>query len=209
MAQTHPAFENPDDRAAARAASGRPSRLLVLLPILGFIGLTAVFVAGLNFDPHLVPSPLIGRRVPRFALPPAADHKRGLSSADLKGRVTLVNVFASWCVACRDEHPLLLALKGQGIVPIEGIDYKDTPADAARWLSAMGDPYNRIGADASGRVAIDWGVYGVPETFLIGPDGHIAYKQVGPITVQVLEHKILPLVAQLRKGLHPRAGTGG
>jgi cytochrome c biogenesis protein CcmG/thiol:disulfide interchange protein DsbE len=209
MAEMHtPAFESPDDAAAAHTPPRRPSRLLFALPVLAFIGLAITFIAGLNYDPHLVPSPLIGRRVPSFDLPPVGGHKRGLSSADLKGRVSLVNVFASWCVSCRDEHPLLLALKQKGIVPIEGIDYKDAPADAARWLAAMGDPYSRIGADVTGRVAIDWGVYGVPETFVVGPDGHIAYKQVGPVTVQVLERKILPLVAALRRGLHPRAGTG-
>lgn len=209
MAETHPAFETPDETAPARVPPRRLSRLLFLLPVLAFLGLAATFIAGLNDDPRLVPSPLIGKEVPSFDLPPAAGQRRGLSSADLKGRVTLVNVFASWCVSCRDEHALLLALKRQGSVPIDGIDYKDTPANAAQWLAARGDPYDRIGADTTGRVAIDWGVYGVPETFLIGPDGHIAYKQVGPVTAQVLERKILPLVAQLRAGLHPRGGTGG
>lgn len=209
MAEMHPAFETPDEAVPARVPPRRLSRLLFLLPVLVFIGLAVTFIAGLKDDPRLVPSPLIGKEAPSFDLPPAAGQTRGLSSADLKGRVTLVNVFASWCVACRDEHALLLALKQQGSVPIEGIDYKDAPADAAQWLAAMGDPYDRIGADATGRVAIDWGVYGVPETFLVGPDGHIAYKQVGPVTAQVLRRKILPLVAQLRAGLHPRAGTGG
>ena len=209
MADTHPACDIPDSGTPPRAASRRFSRLLFVVPVVLFVGLALTFIAGLHYNPSLVPSPLIGRKVPRFDLPPVAGHKRGLSSADLKGQVTLVNVFASWCVACRDEHPLLLALKEQGIVPIAGIDYKDAPADAARWLAAMGNPYGRIGADVSGRVAIDWGVYGVPETFVVGPDGKIAYKQVGPVTPQVLKDKILPFVAELRKGLHPRAGTGG
>ncbi|MGH7109871.1 MAG: DsbE family thiol:disulfide interchange protein [Stellaceae bacterium] len=209
MADTHRALETPNDAAPARAPSRRPARLVFLLPVIAFVGLAATFIAGLHYDPSLVPSPLIGKPVPRFDLPPVEGNKLGLSSADLKGQVTLVNVFASWCVSCRDEQPVLMALKQQGSVPIDGIDYKDTPANAAQWLAAMGNPYNRIGADPSGRVAIDWGVYGVPETFLIGPEGKIAYKQVGPVTAQVLEHKILPLVAQLRAGLHPRAGTGG
>ncbi len=204
-----PATQSPDPSAAGNAAPRRPWRLLFLLPVLAFVGLVVTFVAGLDTDPRLVPSPLIGKPAPRFDLPPVAGQKLGLSSADLRGRVSLVNIFASWCVSCRDEHPLLLALKQQGIVPIEGIDYKDAPADAARWLAAMGDPYSRIGADLSGRVAIDWGVYGVPETFVVGPDGRIAYKQIGPITVDALEHKILPLVAELRRRTHPGPASGG
>jgi cytochrome c biogenesis protein CcmG/thiol:disulfide interchange protein DsbE len=204
-----PALPNPDQSAAASAPPRRGSRLWFALPVLAVVGLVVTFIAGLNYDPRLVPSPLVGKPAPAFDLPPVAGRKLGLSSADLRGQVSLVNVFASWCVSCRDEHPLLLALKQQHIVPIEGIDYKDAPADAARWLAAMGDPYNRIGADQSGRVAIDWGVYGVPETFVVGPDGRIAYKQVGPITPQALTQKILPLVAALRRGLHPAAGTGG
>ncbi|HJU15789.1 MAG TPA: DsbE family thiol:disulfide interchange protein [Stellaceae bacterium] len=196
---------SPDPPAAPR----RLSRLWFVLPVLAFIGLVATFIAGLNYDPRLVPSPLVGKPAPAFSLPPAANQTRGLSSADLRGKVTLVNVFASWCVSCRDEHPLLMALKQQGIVPIAGIDYKDTPADAARWLAAMGDPYNRIGADATGRTAIDWGVYGVPESFLVGPDGRIAYKQIGPITPEALQHKILPLAAELRRHARPAPAAGG
>jgi cytochrome c biogenesis protein CcmG/thiol:disulfide interchange protein DsbE len=204
-----PALPSSDEAAADGAAARRHSRLLFALPVLAFVGLVITFLAGLGRDPSLVPSPLVGRHVPAFTLPPLAGRKRGLSSADLVGQVSLVNVFASWCLACRDEHPLLLALKQQGIVPIAGIDYKDAPADAARWLAAAGDPYSRIGADLSGRVAIDWGVYGVPETFVVGPDGRVAYKQVGPITPAVLTGKILPLIARLRRGQHVVAGTGG
>ena len=201
-----PAFDNPDDTAAAPR---RASRLFFVAPALAFVGLVITFIAGLHYDPSLVPSPLIGKHAPSFDLPPLPGHKYGLSSADLIGQVSLVNVFASWCVSCRDEQPLLVALKQQQIVPIDGIDYEDKPVDADRWLAAMGNPYGRIGSDTTGRVAINWGVYGVPETFLVGPDGRIAYKQVGPITPQVLTEKILPLVAELRKGLHPTAGTGG
>lgn len=204
-----PASQSPDEPAAENIAPRYPWRLLFVLPVMAFVGLVVTFVAGLDNDPRLVPSPLIGKPAPSFALPPVAGRKSGLSSADLRGQVSLVNVFASWCVACRDEHPLLLALKQQGIVPIEGIDYKDAPADAARWLTMMGDPYSRIGADVSGRVAIDWGVYGVPETFVVGPDGHIAYKQIGPITLEALEHKILPLVAELRRHARPGSASGG
>ncbi len=115
-----------------------------------------------------------------------------------RGDVSLVNVFASWCLACREEHPLLMRVKAQGLVPIHRLDYKDKPDDAARWLDTMGDPYTRTGADLDGRVAIDWGVYGVPETYVIDRQGRIAFKQIGPISEQTLTQTILPLTARLR-----------
>src|SRR5690606_16548335 len=118
--------------------------------------------------PSNLPSTLISKPVPDFALPPVKGRTLGLSSTDLKGEVSLVNVFASWCVACRAEHPLFMKLAAQGTVPLHGLNYKDQPDDAAKWLDSLGDPYTRTGADISGRVAIDWGVYGVPETFVIG-----------------------------------------
>jgi cytochrome c biogenesis protein CcmG/thiol:disulfide interchange protein DsbE len=121
-----------------------------------------------------------------------------LASTDLRGNVSLVNVFASWCVACRQEHPLLVALKVRGDVPVHGLNYKDQPDDAAAWLNALGDPYSRTGADIDGRVGLDWGVYGVPETFVIDAQGHIAFKHIGPINESILEEKILPLVRELR-----------
>ena len=154
-----------------------------------------------------MPSPLIGKPVPEFSLPPVKGHALGLSSADLEGRVSLVNVFASWCVSCREEHPLLMQLKAQRTVPIYGIDYKDKPDDAAAWLSRMGDPYARTGADLDGRVAIDWGVYGVPETFVVDRRGRIAFKQIGPITAKALRQKILPLIARLRAS-RPMTASG-
>ena len=165
------------------------------------------FVMGLGRDPKLVPSPLIGKPVPDFALPSVKGRSLGLSSSNLKGEVSLVNVFASWCVACREEHPVLMRLKAQGTVPIHGLNYKDKPDDAARWLDGMGDPYTRTGADIGGRVAIDWGVYGVPETFVVDARGRIAFQQVGPITPETLDGTILPLVAGLRADLP--AGSGG
>ncbi|MGH6894850.1 MAG: DsbE family thiol:disulfide interchange protein, partial [Dongiaceae bacterium] len=112
---------------------------------------------------------------------------------------SLVNVFASWCVACRYEHPIFLRLKQTGVVPIHGIDYKDKPEDAAAWLDELGDPYVRTGADLDGRVGIDWGVAGVPETFIIDSEGRVAYKQIGPITQEALDDTILPLIDRLRK----------
>jgi len=181
------------------AANRRSGWLRYLVPIAIFAALILTFGYGLYQDPRTIPSALIGQPVPTFSLPPVKGRTLGLSSADLVGEVSLVNVFASWCVECRVEHPLLLRLKAGGIVPIDGIDYKDSPDDAARWLNTFGDPYTRTGADLNGRVAIDWGVYGVPETFVITKDGRIAYKQIGPLSSESLEGKILPLVKRLQR----------
>jgi cytochrome c biogenesis protein CcmG/thiol:disulfide interchange protein DsbE len=175
----------------------------LLIPLLLFVGLVVALAIGLTLNPREVPSPLIGKPVPAFALPPVKGRALGLSSPDLKGEVSLVNVFASWCVACREEHPILMNLRREGFVPIHGLNYKDRPEDAARWLDTLGDAYTRTGADLDGRVAIDWGVYGVPETFVVDRDGRIAYKRIGPITADVLEQKLRPLIASLRTG-----GTG-
>jgi cytochrome c biogenesis protein CcmG, thiol:disulfide interchange protein DsbE len=175
------------------------SRLRYGLPIAIFGALALVLAWGLNRDPRMVPSALIGRPVPRFDLPPVKGRTLGLSSADLVGQVSLVNVFASWCVECRVEHPLLLRLKAGNVAPINGIDYKDSPGDAERWLSTFGDPYARTGADLKGRVAIDWGVYGVPETYVITKDGRISYKQIGPLSADILKETILPLIRRLRQ----------
>lgn len=172
----------------------------LLMPLLLFAGVVAVLAIGLTLNPREVPSPLIGKPVPEFALPAVKGRTLGLSGADLKGEVSLVNVFASWCVACRDEHPILMNLRSEGFVPIHGLNYKDRPEDAARWLDTLGDPYTRTGADLDGRVGIDWGVYGVPETFVVDRDGRIAYKHIGPVTPEVLEQKLRPLIAGLRTG---------
>ncbi len=174
-------------------------RILYLLPLLTFIGLAIALVLGLTHSPGRIPSALIGKPVPEFALPPVKGRTLGLASSDLSGEVSLVNVFASWCVACREEHPVFMQLRAEGVVPIHGLNYKDQPDDAARWLNTMGDPYRRTGADISGRVAIDWGVYGVPETFVITKDGRIAYKHIGAVTPEALDHAILPLVRRLRE----------
>ena len=176
----------------------RKLRLVFLLPAGAFLGLMVAFGVSLHRDPSILPSALIGKPVPVFSLPPVQGRALGLSSDDLKGEVSLVNVFASWCVACREEHPLLMHLKAQGVVPIYGINYKDKPEDAARWLDTMGDPYTRTGADRDGRVAIDWGVYGVPETYVVDRAGRIAFKQIGPVNEQVLSETILPLITRLR-----------
>ena len=174
-------------------------RLGFLVPVLVFMALVVILGIGLTLDPRIVPSPLIGKPVPEFSLPPVKGRSLALASSDLKGEVSLVNVFASWCVACREEHPIFMDLRKRGVVPIHGLNYKDKPDDAARWLDELGDPYTRTGADLDGRVAIDWGVYGVPETFLIDREGRIAYKQIGPITPQILEEKILPMLRRLKQ----------
>jgi cytochrome c biogenesis protein CcmG, thiol:disulfide interchange protein DsbE len=161
--------------------------------------LAGLLASGLGRDASLLPSTLIGRGAPKFDLPPVQGRVLGLANTDLLGEVSLVNVFASWCVACRAEHPLLMQLARDKTVPVHGLNYKDAPDDAARWLNATGDPYTRTGADRDGRVAIDWGVYGVPETFVVGMGGIIAYKQIGPLTQEALADTILPLVARLRQ----------
>jgi cytochrome c biogenesis protein CcmG/thiol:disulfide interchange protein DsbE len=194
-----PAEMAPDDAGRVRRpARGWGSRLLLFGPAAIFLGVIAAFVFGLERDLNTLPSPLMGKPVPEFSLPPVKGRTLGLATGDLKGEVSLVNVFASWCLACREEHPVLMRLQAQGDLPLYGLNYKDKPEDGARWLDEMGDPYARTGADLDGKVAIDWGVYGVPETFLVDAQGRIAFKQVGPITPQIVENTILPLAARLR-----------
>ena len=187
-----------DVLATTAPAPATKRRLAAYIPLAVF-GVMAVFLGiGLTMNPRDIPSPLIGKQVPNFELPPVKGRTLGLATADLKGQVGLVNVFASWCVACREEHPVLMDLGRKGIVPIHGLNYKDKPDDAQAWLDELGDPYTRTGADISGRVAIDWGVYGVPETFAVDRNGIIAYKQIGPITPKILEDTILPLIRKLQ-----------
>ncbi len=173
-------------------------RLAVLLPVMVFVALAVLLGWGLTRNASDIPSALINKPVPEFSLPPVQGRTLGLSSGDLRGEVSLVNVFASWCLACREEHPVFMQLAKSGTVPLHGLNYKDQPDDAARWLDTDGDPYTRTGADLTGRVAIDWGVYGVPETFLVSADGRIVYKHIGAVTDEALEKTILPLVARLR-----------
>ena len=175
------------------------SRLMALVPLAVVLILGFFLAVGLTLKPREIPSPLIGKPVPEFSLPPVQGRALGLSSADLKGEVSLVNVFASWCVPCRLEHPLLVDLRDKGIVAVYGLNYKDRPADAEKWLNELGDPYTRTGADIDGRVAIDWGVYGVPETFVVDKTGRIAYKVIGQLTPQLLQETVLPLIRELRK----------
>lgn len=185
--------------AASETSPRRTRRFVILIPLAAFLGLVIALAWGLTRDPSTIPSALIGKPVPQFTLPPVKGRALGLSSDDLRGEVSLVNVFASWCVACREEHPVFMQMKAENLVPIHGLNYKDQPDNAARWLNTMGDPYTRTGADINGRVAIDWGVYGVPETFVITKDGHIAYKHIGAVTPKVLKETLLPLIRRLQQ----------
>lgn len=164
-------------------------RLVVLVPLLAFLALAALFLFRLSAgDPSVIPSALIGHPVPQTNLPPLAGLERngtpvpGLDPASFKGAVTIVNVWASWCIPCHDEAPLLLQLAQDARVRVVGINYKDDPDNARRFLGRYGDPFAAAGADRNGRAVIEWGVYGVPETFVVGRDARIAYKLVGPIT---------------------------
>jgi len=172
-------------------------RLFLIVPVLVFLGLVVIFFLGLGRDPNLVPSALIDQPVPTFELPPINGSGPGLASADLEGAVTVVNVFASWCIPCRVEHRLWMDVAEAGEVRLIGINYKDEAGAATRWLKELGDPYERIGADRDGRVGFDWGVYGVPETFIIDRDGRIRYKHVGPVSDQAWREILQPTIASL------------
>lgn len=167
------------------------------VPLILFLGMSVGLWFGLRQDPSNLPSPLIGKQVPTFSLPAIDKRPPGLASEDLRGEVSLVNVFASWCVACLQEHPLFMELRG--VVPIHGINYKDEHVDALSWLAEHGDPYTRIGADLDGRVGIDWGVYGVPETYVIDRSGTIRFKQIGPVSASVWQDTIWPLIQELER----------
>ena len=175
-----------------------------LLPIAIFLAMVAVFGLVLyqisqGRDIKEVPSPLIGKPVPRFELPMLLNPEQNFSSEQLKGRVSLVNVWASWCVSCRYEHELLVSMSKNTDIDIIGINYKDERVDALQWLRRLGNPYEAIIFDFDGRAAIDWGVYGTPESFIVDPQGIIRYKHTGPISEEKLQSEILPLVAELRQ----------
>jgi len=169
-----------------------------LLPLVVFLIMVGFLFAGLGLNPRQVPSPLIDKPAPVFQLQQLHDPEKVLSSEDNIGKVWLLNVWASWCVACRDEHPLLVQLANAGIVPVYGLNYKDERSTALQWLKQFGDPYTVSIVDPEGRVGIDYGVYGVPETYIIDKQGIIRHKQIGPVTVKSMEETILPLVKELQ-----------
>jgi cytochrome c biogenesis protein CcmG/thiol:disulfide interchange protein DsbE len=174
-------------------------KMKLLIPLAVFGVLFAFLFVGLWRDPREVPSPLIGKPAPQFTLAQLHEPAKTLGPADLKGQVWLLNVWASWCVSCREEHPLLVQLGKAKLLPIVGLDYKDENVAGKRWLAENGDPYTVSVVDKDGRAGIDWGVYGVPETFVIDKSGTIRYKQIGPLTAEALERKILPLIRELQK----------
>jgi cytochrome c biogenesis protein CcmG/thiol:disulfide interchange protein DsbE len=175
-------------------------RLLFALPLIGFAFVAAWFLYGLGRDPAAIPSALIDRPVPAFRLPPLEGAgKPALAREDLRDRVALVNFFASWCAPCRVEHPLLMRLAAEKRVAVYGVSYKDAAADSLRFLSQLGDPYAAIGWDRDGRVAIEWGVYGVPETFVVDRAGRIRHRHVGPLTDEALVRVLRPMIAKLER----------
>jgi cytochrome c biogenesis protein CcmG, thiol:disulfide interchange protein DsbE len=176
-----------------------------LIPLAVFAVLLVFLVRGLSLKPHEIPSPLINKPAPAFSLPVLDAPQTLLAAQDLRGQVWILNVWASWCVACRAEHPLLVEFSKTGAVPIYGLNYKDKREDAMRWLERFGNPYTRSLSDTEGLVGIDFGVYGVPETFVIDKQGVIRMKQIGPVTPEVLRDEILPLVRKLGAGQAPAA----
>jgi cytochrome c biogenesis protein CcmG/thiol:disulfide interchange protein DsbE len=169
-----------------------------IIPLILFVVLAAFLAVGLTRDPHEVPSPLVGKAAPAFKLEQLHEAKAGFSPGDMKGKVWMLNVWASWCVSCRVEHPLLVEMSRRNVVPIIGLNYKDRREDGVQWLAKFGNPYALSAYDVDGLVGIDYGVYGVPETFLIDKQGVIAYKQIGPITPEALEKTLLPLIRKLQ-----------
>ena len=171
--------------------------LKFLIPMGIFLVLVLFLGAGLKLDPKEVPSPLIGKPAPAFALARLDDPAQTIRRDDLLGQVWMLNVWASWCVACREEHPLLVEFAKSKMLPIYGLNYKDQPAAGQKWLRDFGNPYKASLTDLDGRVGIDFGVYGVPETFIIDRQGVVRFKQIGPVTPEVIRTKIEPLVRQL------------
>ena len=171
----------------------------LMIPLGIFVVLVVFLAIGLTRDPHEIPSPLIGKVAPLFTAPRLQSPEQQFSAKDMLGKVWLLNTWASWCVACRQEHPLLMEYAKTHLIPIVGLDYKDQDAAGLKWLASFGDPYDLSVTDKDGRIGIDFGVYGVPESFLIDKGGVIRYKQIGPMTEDAWRDKIIPLVRELQK----------
>ena len=170
----------------------------VLLAV--FLALVALLGVGLTLNPREVPSPLVGKAAPNFQLPQLHEPGKEFSEKDMLGKVWLLNVWASWCVSCREEHPVLVEFAKSGIAPLYGLNYKDQRKDGLAWLNQFGNPYVLSAYDREGRIGIDYGVYGVPETYVIDKKGIIRYKRIGPLTPEILKQKVVPLVAELNRG---------
>lgn len=175
------------------------SKWRFLLPLAAFLVLAVLLFVGLGLNPREVPSPLVGKSAPHFELPQLHHPDQRFSEQDMRGKVWLLNVWASWCASCRDEHPVLVELAKSGVMPIIGLNYKDKREDGIAWLARFGDPYVLSAFDEKGKVGIDYGVYGVPETYVIDKAGVIRYKRIGIVTPQIVSQKILPLVRELNR----------
>ncbi|MFY2765129.1 DsbE family thiol:disulfide interchange protein [Arenimonas sp. MALMAid1274] len=173
-----------------------------LLPLLAFIALAVLLGVGVKMnsgkDTSAIPSPLIGKPAPAFSLPVLGEPSRMISNADLRGEPYLLNVWGSWCPACRDEHPVITQLAQDGVVKVIGYDYKDSPEDAQRWLDQFGNPYALVITDQDGRAALDWGIYGAPESFLVDAEGIVRWKFIGPITPEVVREQLMPELEKLK-----------
>lgn len=174
--------------------------LFVAVPLALFLGLLALLASGLGRDPEVLPSPLVGRAAPAFTLARLDAPAQHFGPEAMRGQVWLLNVWASWCTSCRKEHPALMDLARSGLLPIVGLDYADAPEDGQRWLAEHGNPYAVVVQDPEGRTGIDYGVYGVPETYVIDRGGVIRFKHTGPLTPQLIEQRLLPLIKELQRG---------
>jgi len=172
-----------------------------LLPFAAFVALVVLFAFGLNpsRDIHALPSPLLGKPAPQFALTDVINPARIVSNADLKGQMYVLNVWATWCIPCREEHEALLAIAQQKVVPIIGLNYRDQRDRAQQWLQQLGNPYQEVAFDGDGRTAIEWGVYGAPETYLVDAQGRVIFKFISPMTEEIWRHEFLPRIATARK----------
>jgi len=190
--------EQPMNTEAAKPPSGLP-RWFVFLPVATLAVIAGFFAYGLTRDPHELPSLMIDRPMPAFALDPIDSETPLLTTEDLQGEVSLINVFGSWCVACAAEHPMLMDIGESGLVRLHGVDWRDPPGVGASWLREYGNPYDHIGVDSDSRLAVELGVTGAPETFLVDRTGTVRYKHIGPITPEFWRETLLPLIRELER----------